>query len=306
MVSRKGTTVRAQIRRAQALDRWARLGRWLARFSERLAATLLTWLYLRPPPRRRSKLREQLVLDTAQRFQVTFQDTSLRVWRWGRGPLVLLVHGWGGNAGQLQGFVQPLLRGGFSVVAFDAPAHGVSGGRWASLTRFAAAIAHVAQTLGPVHALIAHSLGGAAAGLAISRGLHVERLIEIGPPADALAWFRSQARALGLGEGVERIARSQVERRLGVGFDRLNPEAIGPGVDTPALVIHDRLDREVPWFEGARVAKALPHATLMTTLGLGHSRILVEPAVIDAAQRFLETNRPVPAVEAQYGSSPAA
>ena len=48
----------------------------------------------------------------------TLEDAAgpdLSVWDWGDGPTVMLVHGWSGSAGQLSGFVGPLLRAGCSI-----------------------------------------------------------------------------------------------------------------------------------------------------------------------------------------------
>mgnify|MGYP003291741877 CR=1 FL=1 len=56
---------------------------------------------------------------------------------------------------------------------------------------------------------------------------------------------------------------------------------------TPLLVIHDREDAEVPWQEGAIIAQAWPGATLSTTSGLGHRRIVHDPAVVERAVGFL-------------------
>src|SRR5918999_654246 len=58
----------------------------------------------------------------ARPFQVTSGRYTLAAWTWGDGPLVLLAHGWNGDAAQLAGFVPPLLEAGFGVVAFDQPA----------------------------------------------------------------------------------------------------------------------------------------------------------------------------------------
>src|SRR6201999_2421848 len=96
-------------------------------------------------------------------WYVGFEDASLAVYRWGDGPSVLLVHGWGGSAGQMTAFGEPLREAGFSVVAFHAPGHGASTGSWLAIPRFAAALAAVARFHGPLHGIIAHSLGGPAA-----------------------------------------------------------------------------------------------------------------------------------------------
>src|SRR5690349_8837393 len=54
-------------------------------------------------------------------FEVESEGHVVRGHRWGSGPVVYLVHGWGGNETQLARFVPPLLAAGFSVVTHDAP-----------------------------------------------------------------------------------------------------------------------------------------------------------------------------------------
>src|SRR6266446_3807256 len=79
------------------------------------------------PPRHPAPERERAALATAVAFDVPFRGRRLRAWRWGgRGAPVLLVHGWGGRAGQMAAFAPPLLDAGLSAVAFDGPAHGHS------------------------------------------------------------------------------------------------------------------------------------------------------------------------------------
>ena len=50
----------------------------------------------------------------------------------------------------------------------------------------------------------------------------------------------------------------------------------------PALVVHDRGDREVPFEHGETLARSWPGARLMVTEGLGHRRILRDPEVVRA------------------------
>jgi len=52
-------------------------------------------------------------------------------------------------------------------------------------------------------------------------------------------------------------------------------------------VIHDLRDREVPWQEGEEYARYWGNARLLSTEGLGHTRILADRAIIAAALGFL-------------------
>ncbi len=49
------------------------------------------------------------------------------------------------------------------------------------------------------------------------------------------------------------------------------------------LVVHDCRDREIAHAEGEAIATAWPNARLLSTEGLGHQRILTDPAVVAAA-----------------------
>ena len=55
----------------------------------------------------------------------------------------------------------------------------------------------------------------------------------------------------------------------------------------PALVIHDDSDTDIPWEDGRAVADAWPGAEFMLTHGLGHRRILRDPAVVAAITEFI-------------------
>ena len=170
----------------------------------------------------------------------------------------MLVHGWGGSAGQLYPFVEPLVRAGFAVVAFDAPGHGASTGSWLAIPRFAAALARVAEQVGPLHAIIAHSLGGPAAAVAIERGLHTGAL-----RADRAAGrcARCGSRRFAARSGCRRVASRRapaIERRAGMGLDRAE-RARGRAEPAYAAARDPRSRRpRGAWTDGAAVAAAVP------------------------------------------------
>nr|BFF27408.1 hypothetical protein GCM10025732_53730 [Glycomyces mayteni] len=64
-------------------------------------------------------------------FELECLGTTVWGYDWGEGPLVYLVHGWGGSTGDFKFIAANLVAAGFRVVAFDAPSHGNSGaGPW--------------------------------------------------------------------------------------------------------------------------------------------------------------------------------
>ena len=54
-------------------------------------------------------------------FEVIAQGSVVRGVSYGAGPVVYLMHGWGGVGAQLGSFIEPLRSNGFRVVLFDAP-----------------------------------------------------------------------------------------------------------------------------------------------------------------------------------------
>lgn len=227
---------------------------------------------------------ERDVLEKATPSQIA----GMQLWSWGEGPTVLLVHGWNGRATQLGGFVEPLVERGYRVVAFDALGHGDSNGSTSSLPEFANCIRQVAEELGDIDAIVAHSLGGAATTYAIAHGLRVDRAVFVSPPADPREFLRIFGSALGISDDVRARVRRRVERRLGVSMDDMLAHGFAPSMDLPLLVIHDTDDKEVPVEVGSHLARTWPGAELIVTEGLGHQRILRDPSVRDAAVRFID------------------
>jgi len=258
----------------------------LERMSPPLAARVAARLFATPPGRRAPSEWERSILSEAEPFQVRAAGTRLRGARIGQGPAVLLVHGWGGGGSQLAAFVPPLLAAGLGVVAFDGPAHGASAGRTSTMPEFADAAADVARRFG-VRAAIGHSLGAAAVAIALHHGLSLDAAVLVAPPRAATVIIDGFCAALGLAEVTRNRMRERLERRVGVRIADLDLPALVAGLRTPALVIHDTGDREVPFEDGAAVAAAWPGARLLSTAGLGHRRILRDPGVLYEAGAFV-------------------
>ena len=296
----------------------------------RLAERLFT-----SPRRHRRPEREHRVLASAWPFSIEvtlrsprwhtrWRDNRRRIaaWRWGHGPAVLLVHGWEGRGAQLGAFVEPLVRAGMSVVAFDAPGHGDSPGSRLYLADMADCVADVAQAVGPLHAIVAHSFGAAAAlmahhrdrGQLIDRGGGAPRLlgpresprggavdarrnVMIAPNAlidDAVARF---ARTVALDDGDRTMLERELSRHNGFTVAAAGIDQLVGQRDAALLVVHDRDDREVPFWHGERLAATWHNATLRATSGLGHRQILRDVAVIAEVTAFVAHGVAPPASE---------
>jgi pimeloyl-ACP methyl ester carboxylesterase len=224
-------------------------------------------------------------------------------------PAVYLVHGWGGWRGQLDPFVGPLVEAGWRVVAFDAPGHGDSdpgpaGPGRSTVLEFAGALAAVVAAHGPAAAVVAHSLGATATAFAMDGGLAVGRAVFLAPMADPLPYTRTFAARLGFGERTRTRLVRRLERRIGLPMAAFAVPAMASRVATPPLLlVHDRQDGETGWSDSAAIARSWPRSRLVTTVGLGHRRILRAPAVVAEVAGFV--TEPVPAVSGPAGRSPS-
>jgi len=259
----------------------------LGRVAPGVAATWALNLFFTPRGRRRSR-RIGAILSAARRFDVIVGGQRVAGWSWGEGPGVYLVHGWAGVGGQLAAFAPPLVASGFRVVTFDAPGHGASAGRRSSIVHFASALNEVVAKEGRAHAVIAHSLGAAAAVRALTRGLEVERAIFLGPTGGPRDWSERFRRHLGIPPHVMASMRERSERWLGASWADFDVPVLARSQAAPLLVFHDRDDGEVPWRDGAAIARAWPGARLVTTTGLGHLRILRDERVVSQAVAFVK------------------
>lgn len=260
-----------------------------SRVSTPLAARAAERIFSTPPRSRRS--RGQAVLAGGRPFRRWVEGRPIAAWRWGDGPVVLLVHGWGGRAAQMTSFVAPLLDQGLSVVAFDGPGHGRSGRGMSSAPEIARALRAVAESTPGVHAIVAHSLGAAATAIALRWGLRVNRIALLAPMMDPVGRIGELVGLLRVPEAVAAAMRSRSERRIRVAWDELDRAALVGSIAAPTLVVHDRDDTEVPAKDGAAVARSIAGARLVETTGLGHNRILRHPRVTEAVTDFVAEGR---------------
>lgn len=246
------------------------------------------WCHV-PRPR---DLRRDPRPDQGARVTAAVRGRRVVAESWGNGPAVYLSAGWGGWRGQLGALVRPLVAAGFRVVAFDPLSHGESdagamGRRASTLSEFADSLTAVAGECGPAHAVVAHSAGCVAAGLAVGDGMPAQRLVFIAPMADPLPYIDDFCRMLGVGGRVRAGMVGRLERRVGRPLHDFDLLRLGRSLRLPLLVVHDRHDKEARFSDGEAIAATWPGADFMVTTGLGHRRILADDSVVSRASDFV-------------------
>jgi pimeloyl-ACP methyl ester carboxylesterase len=243
------------------------------------------WVRVTAPP---LSAPARAILANGAGREITVNGRRVVTWRWGSGRPVILVHGWGGYGGQYHAMIEGLTNAGFQAITFDAPSHGQSapgalGPRYATLFEFADALRAIARDTPDLAGIVAHSGGCAAVAWALrtDTAFAPPRLVFVAPFARVLRYMKLFQRAIGLSdEGLRRFQRS-TETQFGFSWAEFEvPEMAARMRTPPVLVVHDKDDRETSWQDGADIAAAWPNATLRTTTGLGHVRILRDANVV--------------------------
>jgi pimeloyl-ACP methyl ester carboxylesterase len=179
-------------------------------------------------------------------------------------PTVLVMHGWGANAGLMLDEMPQLHQSGFAALLIDARCHGNSDEEdFTSLPRFAQDIeagldflqSHPRVDRHSV-AVIGHSVGAAAALLCATRRADIAAVVSISAfahPAEVMRRLLKEHRVpyLVVGSYVLR----HVQRVIGASFEAIAPLSSMGRVRCPVMLIHGTDDALVP-IEDARRLRA--------------------------------------------------
>jgi pimeloyl-ACP methyl ester carboxylesterase len=201
----------------------------------------------------------------------------------------MLLHGWDSRGSHMGAFVAPLLEAGFRVVTLDALSHGDSEGDRSSVTHHAQSALQVAHAAGGIHLVVGHSVGSLAALLAMNQGLAVKGSVHLAGPSSM--WRVAQAAAPALGLKAEEFAAfaNGVAAFAGLPLRAADAVALSRSQTTPALLVYDPADAEIPFAESELLARSWPQANLVPMPDVGHRKILRAPQAVQWAVAFAKS-----------------
>uniref|UniRef100_A0AAU2JWF7 Alpha/beta hydrolase n=1 Tax=Streptomyces sp. NBC_00049 TaxID=2903617 RepID=A0AAU2JWF7_9ACTN len=264
-----------------------------ARVAPGLAGPRAFALFVRPLGRARLRPEEAQLMAQAETGRMLVRGILVTTYRWGDGDRpVLVVHGWSSRASRFAGFIEALRAEGRTVVAFDSPGNGASGGRATTVRDLREIIRRLHAEYGDFSAVLAHSFGVLAGFFTLREVVRADRVVAIGAIAEFDYLLRQFRARLGVGDAVERALRRHVERALFPGeadiWQRLDATWRPTDVPVPILLVHDTDDDIAAPAQSRAIAGAHgDRARLIETSGLGHRRILADPEVIAAAVEFI-------------------
>lgn len=267
-----------------------------ARINRRWAARRMTSLWFRVN-KRSPKAWVKTFWASAETIEtIEVAGHPLAVHLWGSGPLVVMLHGWNGSGTQFRQFIPRLVAAGYQVALFDAPAHGGNPGTSTHVGEFADSLLAIQRQIGPVHALIAHSLGSMGGMLALQRGLAIERLVLLAPHLDANTLFERYADILGLSDRLLGTFHSQLEVRMNEflqvedSWSLLSAARLSSGVPPVGVLVYDELDEEVPLEHFAEIERHWRPDSVLKSSGLGHFKLLKHDKTIERIVSILREN----------------
>jgi hypothetical protein len=232
---------------------------------------------------------ERQFLENGTPFYIHVHDKKIRCWKWGQGPGILFVHGWNGRGVNFAYFFKPFIDAGYSVITYDAPAHGKSEGH---VTNYFELSDTVRSFLDPSHgfniqSIIAYSIGASATINCISKEKPLLDVVLIAPALKLKEILFNSFNHHGVPKIVYRNLVAEMERYYGYDVYRDNPDVLAKTISTKMLIVHDIDDRTIPYMDTKILSDNSNNVFLHTTKGLGHKRILRDNAVIDVITKYI-------------------
>jgi pimeloyl-ACP methyl ester carboxylesterase len=235
----------------------------------------------------------------------------------GKGPVVVVLHGWGDQARGLHSLTEALANN-YNVVIPDLPGFGGTGApptTW-GLDDYAGFVGGFLNKLAvkKVYAFVGHSNGGAIAIRGLAQGsLHAERLVLLAS-AGIRAEYKGRVKAVRyvtkLGKALSTPLPAATKTKLRqkvyktVGSDMLVAEhlqetfkrvvtddvqADAAQLQLPTLLIYGEKDTQAPLYYGEKFHELIADSTLEVLPGVGHFPHLERPIeVTKAIQEFLQ------------------
>lgn len=215
-------------------------------------------------------------------------NKEIVVYHYGRGEKkALLVHGWSGRGTQLVKIADELVKNGYSVVSFDAPAHGKSKGKSSIMIEFIASILEIEKHYGSFEIAIGHSLGGMSILNAIKQKLQVKKVVIIGSGDIIQDIIDNFILNLKLKPKIAIRLKDYFENKYQEKMENYAASFAAKEVKIPVLVIHDLNDEDVDIKAAHHIQSNLVNSEIMITEGLGHRKILGNKEVINRIIEFI-------------------
>jgi pimeloyl-ACP methyl ester carboxylesterase len=262
----------------------------LSAISKKKAAEQAFQLFCTPPSRDVKEL--TAIFTRAEQLSFRLNQYDIIGYRWNKGGQrrALILHGFESTAVNFESYIQPLIKKGYEVLAFDGPAHGRSSGKKVTALAYRDMIKYVQEHYGPVQSFMGHSFGGFVLSLAMAEMTHDEnyRLVFIAPASQTSTAIDNFFALLRLDDKVRNEFENIVMTVGGHPISWFSISRTMKNIRAKILWIHDEEDTITPLRDALKVkGENYPNFEFVTTKGLGHSRIYRDAEVCRTVVDFL-------------------
>ncbi len=245
------------------------------------------------PYSKRKVYEEPLIFGQAEKLSFQFQNLEIKGFRWkpqiSNTYKVLICHGFDSNSYKFERYIQPLLRKGFEVLAFDAPAHGISTGKTITALLYSDMILKATSDYGPFYSIIAHSFGGIAVTLSTEKlkDNHLKKLVLIAPATETTRSLNDFCSYLNISNRLKQEMEKLILEIEGKPSSWYSVARIIQSITIPTLWIHDKADKITPYKDMEFLTQLnLPSVKFIITENLGHS-LYRENKITDQVLTFI-------------------
>ena len=247
-------------------------------------------LFSTPPYRHKKK--SELFLS-AEILQLKLNQTLVKGYRFNhpREKKVMILHGFTSSSQNFEKYIKPLMQKGYEILAFDAPAHGVSEGKTVNAVEYSEMILEVIREYGPIDAFIAHSFGGLAVCLAMEKIKHgpETKIVLIAPATETTTAIISAFKILGLKNPIlKKGLEDTILAKSSKNAEWYSIRRAMHNIKATVLWCHDEDDDTTPLSDALKVKEdGHKNITFRISNGLGHRKIYRDEAVKKEIFEFL-------------------
>ena len=262
----------------------------LSAISNRKAAELALDLFTTPQFRYKEPLPD--IFKESEKLEFKHFGETVTGYRWNRGGhrKVLIVHGFNSSVAKFDRYIKPLMKKGYEVLAFDAPAHGYSTGKTLNAIVFKEMIEYIHKEYGPVKSFMGHSFGALAICLALEEIKHNEdyRVVLIAPATESKTAFDAFFSLLNLNEEIRKEFHDRILKLAGKPSEWYSVRRAVKNLEAKILWCHDEDDTMTPWSDAKKVMDEKHfNIEFILTKGLGHRRIYRDNKISKTIIEFL-------------------
>ena len=237
--------------------------------------------------------KDPMIFKSAEPLNFSLDGIMINGYRWNNDKehKVLILHGFGSAAHNFHQYVSSFIDKGYQVLAFDAPAHGISEGSTVNAKQYGEMIDKAYKLYGPFNSFLAHSFGGMALSLALENIAHDEntKIVFIAPATETTTAIDEAFKMLQITDRAVRVAFDEIIfEKSGHTTSWFSIKRAMANIKASILWIHDEDDDITPLADALNV-KGLNYKNIkfVITQGLGHRKIYRDTSVKEMAIKFL-------------------